>query len=95
MRKLTIQEQFEIFHAAHLQVYKEFRELAQQLYDKGWRRYGAGTIYEVLRYHSDTADGRDTEPYKLNNNYRAYYARKLMREYPHFKGFFEIRQLRS
>lgn len=91
----SIQERFEEFHAAHPEVYEEFRAIAQQLYDQGWRHYGAGTIYEVLRFHADTADGRDAEPFKLNNTFRSRYARKLMEEYPHFQGFFETRRLRS
>lgn len=95
MAKKTIQERFEAFHVAHPHIYDEFRAIAQQLYDQGWRHYGAGTIYEVLRYHADTADGRDAEPFKLNNIYRSRYARKLMDEYPHFAGFFETRKLRS
>ena len=95
MTKKSIQERFEEFHQEHPQVYREFKAIAEQLYDKGWRHYGAGTIYEVLRYHSDTADGRDAEPYKLNNNYRSRYARRLMAEDPRFQGFFETRSLRS
>jgi hypothetical protein len=95
MPQKTIQERFEAFHAAHPEVYEQFRAIAQQLYDQGWRHYGAGTIYEVLRFHADTADGRDAEPFKLNNIYRSRYARLLMLEYPHFADFFEIRQLRS
>jgi hypothetical protein len=94
-RKRSIQSEFEAFDAAHPQVYADFKALAQDLYTKGWRRYGAGTIYEVMRYHKDSSDGRDTEPYKLNNNYRAHYSRKLMQEEPHFAGFFEIRALHS
>jgi len=94
-RKRSIQEAFAEFHAAHPQVYIDFKALATQLYEKGWRHYGAGTIYEVMRYHKDTSDGRDTEPYKLNNDYRSRYARMLMEEDERFVSFFEIRSLRS
>jgi hypothetical protein len=94
MPRTTIQERFELFHQAHPKVYEEFRAIAQQLWDQGWRHYGAGTIYEVLRFHTDVG-AHDAEPYKLNNNYRSRYARKLMAEYPHFDGFFETRELRS
>ncbi len=94
MASKSIQERFEQFHAAHPEVFEEFRAIAQQLYDKGWRRYGAGSICEVLRFHA-AVDGRDIEPYRINNNYRSRLARKLMTEYPHFEGFFETRKLRS
>jgi hypothetical protein len=37
----------------------------------------------------------DDEPYKLNQNYAAYYARKFMVDHPHLGKVFRTRVLRS
>ena len=78
-------------------VYREFRAIAERLYERGWRHYGAGAIYEVMRYER-ALRGYDPEcpDVGLNNNYRSRYARKLVSEDPgKWAGFFQFRLLRS
>lgn len=88
------QQKFEQFDAEHPEVYEEFKRQAERLLARGFRHYSAQTIFSVMRFHSDV-DGRPDEPFKLNQNYHAYYGRKLMAEDARFTGFFELRRLRG
>ena len=89
-----IDRAFAEFHAAHPEVYREFRRACEQLLAAGVEHYGAGAIFEVLRFHSAINRARDGG-FKLNNNFRSRYARLLMTEDPRFREFFETRKLRS
>lgn len=94
----TIQAKFEEFHRAHPEVYGKVVELAFTL--KAQRDAGRckwvsiGAIWERLRSDWLFA-GRDSEGYKLNNNYRSRYARLLIADFPEFAGIIETRELQS
>ncbi len=78
------------YHEANPQVYAAFKRLAMQTIRKGFKHYGAGSLFEILRWKTGvTATG---DCFKLNNNYRAFYARKFERDHPQFKGFFRQRK---
>lgn len=90
---MTLDQQFEAFHAANPHVYEALRRLALDAARRG-RRLGIGALFEVLRwqYAMNTTDV-DSD-YKLNNNYRSFYARLLMEKEPELAGYFETRTLR-
>ena len=78
------------FHEANPKVYVELRALARQTLHAGRNCLGIGVLWEVMRWHRSLVhDG--AEDFKLNNNYRAWYARELMRREPELVNFFEIR----
>ncbi len=78
------------FHRQNPHVYIELRDLARRLLAKGRTHYGIGALFEVARFHRAL---ETSEPaYKLNNNYRAIYARMLMENEPDLAGFFDIRE---
>lgn len=81
---------FETYHKRNPGIYKLFRQFALEAKRKGFQRYSAKGIFELIRWH--TAEGSKTGQYKVDNNYHAEYARKLMLEEPEFRGFFRIRQ---
>jgi len=77
------------FHDANPHVYEWLRDAALKLKARGRERYGIGALVEAFRFHAAmTTDGDD---FKLNNNFRAFYARKIMAECPDLAGFFETR----
>jgi len=78
------------FHAENPDVLLALRDLARQAKHAGAHKYGIGALFEVLRW-SRLMEKRLGEEFKLNNNYRAFYARLLMVEYPDLHDFFEIR----
>lgn len=90
----TLRESFRRFDRENPAVYRQLVVLARE-----WEathpesKCGIGMLFEVARW---TIGLRTRgEPLKLNNNYRAFYARKLMREYPEFAGLFETRRQRD
>jgi hypothetical protein len=88
---LTIEEAFEAFHAANPHVYHALVSMAWQAKDRGIRRVGIGMMFEVLRWNHALRTGGDE--FKLNNNYRSYYARRIMLDDPRLEGLFETRAL--
>jgi len=89
----TIEEQFKAFHAANPHIYRLLRALALNYKRAGHNRCGIKMLYEVLRYKSGLYTFGD--PYKLNNNFTALYARLLMQREPLLEGFFEVRERRA
>lgn len=88
----TAQEQFLAYHAANPHIYARLRAMALQLKRAGHDRWGIKNLWEKLRYDL-AAEARDpNNPFTLNNNYTAYYARRLMKREPELAGFFEIRE---
>jgi len=83
---------FEQYDKASPEVWLLFQKFAAEAKQKGFRRYSAKGIFELIRWHTD-AQGADR--FKLNNIFHADYARKLMRLNPSFVGFFRIRELKK
>ncbi len=89
---------FEKFHAANPQVYQMFIALAREAKNKGYKRFSAEIIFNVIRWKTilkATSTVRTTEgekAIKLDNNHKAFYSRKLMKEFPEFDKFFETRK---
>lgn len=90
----TIQRQFEEFDRKHPEVYTYLVELAFSAFNRGFRHYGIGALWERMRWHFHIEEDR-AEEFKLNNNYRSRYARKIIAEHPALEEFFEIRALRA
>lgn len=90
----TIEEDFWAFHRANPQVYDRLSALAGQLKDRGHTKVGIGMLFEVLRWEHMMSTS-DVTPFKLNNNYRAYYARLIMHRRPSLAGFFDLRKQRE
>ena len=89
---LTLQDRFESFHRQNLNVYIELRKLALEWVDAGHDHCGIGMLFEVLRFQSGLRTKGD--PYLLNNDFRAPYARMLMSNEPRLVGLFETRRSR-
>jgi hypothetical protein len=52
-------------------------------------------LFEVMRWNWFMTTTDPDSDFKLNNNYRSRYARKLMDEYPELDGIFEVRELKA
>lgn len=94
----SLEARFRAYDRAHPDVYREFRDMALRLHNAGVRHYGAGAIFEAIRFHR-AVDGRlgdDGDAFKVNNSFRSRYSRKLVAEDPaKWAGFFSFRLLRS
>lgn len=89
----TLTEQFLAYDRDRPDMYRELVKLAREWQEKGRGRWSINGMFEVLRWQRYIDYGDDK--YKCNNNYRAFYARKLMAEYPEFHGMFELRERRA
>lgn len=88
----SIPARFERFHNANPQVYDCLVSLARKVMGRNRsRKIGIGMLYEVLRWeYFITTDSKDE--YKLPNEFRACYARKIMKENADLVGCFHIRK---
>lgn len=85
----ALERSFWAFHAANPQVYARLRALALEARAAGVLTIGIAALFERLRWASQVETAGD--PYKLNNNYRAFYARLLMAQEPTLRGLFRCR----
>lgn len=89
-----LQLKFLEYHEARPEVYGYLRDFMFQAKKSGRKTYPINGLFERVRWHMDV-ETKDGDGYKMNNNYRSRYARMLMRDYPEFAGFFEIRVLKA
>ena len=77
------------WHKANPEVYELFKKFTWQVIGAGHKNYSSKAIFERIRWHTDVETGGD--PFKINNNYTAYYARLFMVDHPEYDGFFRTR----
>ena len=83
---------FKTYDRENPQIYEGFVKFAKEAKLRGFKNYSAYSIFELMRWHTGTSGKGE---FKLCNNYRPDYARKLMAEYPEFEGFFRIKELKA
>jgi len=83
---------FQQYHNDNPQIWEQFVKFSKQTKAKGFQNYSVNGIFEIIRWHTPTS-GNDK--FKINNNYRPDYARKMMSEFPEFEGFFRIREIKA
>lgn len=93
-RHEEMREQCQAFHNAHPEVWQLFVHFTCTMIRKGYPNYSVNAIFERIRWEKDEG-GNGEDQFKLNNNYRAFYARRFMRMYPKHEGFFRTRELKS
>ena len=91
----SIEDNFRAFHADNSWVYTKLVEMTYELHNAGRSRIGIAMLFEVLRwqYYRSTVDANSR--FKVNNNYKALYARKIMAEHEPLAEIFETRELRA
>lgn len=93
---------FDPFEHPHRRAYQAFIEengwvltrladMALGLKHRGHHHYGIAALVEALRYEYAMTNDPSSD-WKINNNYRAFFARDLMNLYPDLDGFFETRR---
>jgi hypothetical protein len=95
--KPTIEERFASFDAANPHVYVALERLARLRLIRGDKRIGVKALWEELRRTlAKTALAYDpdlgTDGYKLNNDFTALYARKLIDGHPELAAVIEVRR---
>ena len=85
---------FRDFHTRNPVVYSTLTALARRARAAGRRELGIACLWERMRWELfvETDTPNDGEPFKLNNNFRAFYAREIMQREPDLNGFFRLRE---
>jgi len=91
----TLEAAFYEFNEACPDVYEHLRRMALGVLYSGRSHYTIAKLYEDVRLHVNTTAHHGAAPIRLNNNHRAFYARKLMAEVPELAGFFRTRSQRA
>jgi len=86
----TILQRWKAFHRANPDVFEAIRREAERERAEGWKRISINLIFELLRRDPKLQPAGGGE-WKLDNSFRANYARHLIKRYPHFDGLIEIR----
>lgn len=88
-----LQAEFEKFDRENPHVWTYFVRFAFQAISHGRKRLSVALIIERIRWEVYITTTSDTDDFKINNNHRAYYARKWKRRYPDYTTFFAIRRV--
>ena len=59
------------------------------------KKFGIGLLTERVRWHVLTQWEHDEDGFKINNNFRAYIARRLIRKHPGLKDLLQVRRIRA
>jgi hypothetical protein len=85
----SIAERAERFHRRNPAVYRFAVDVCRYMRRRRVQHYGIGAVWEIMRFKYLETHG---DIYKLNNNYRAFYARLIMSQEPDLAGFFQTRE---
>jgi len=84
------QKEFEKFDRDNPKVWESFVAYTFQAISAGRTLIGAKMVTERIRWESFiTTKGT---PYKINNNFTAFYARKFAETYPQYRNLFRTRE---
>ncbi|MFI8237632.1 hypothetical protein ACIF83_10330 [Streptomyces sp. NPDC085866] len=90
----SIEARFRRFHADNPHVLTELEALAESWFESGKPSVGIGFLCEVLRWNQSIKTASHDE-FKLNNDFRAHYARTMIARNPEWDGRIRVRALRT
>lgn len=91
---MTLRDEFEKFDRENPEIWKMFCRFAGEAMAAGHTVLSANFIFERIRWET-TVVTSSPEGFKVNNNHRAYYARKFNAECPNANGQFDTRAVRG
>lgn len=83
-------EQFNQFDSENPKIWELLVKFSKEAKNAGIEKLGISLLIERIRWELAVVT-KSTDGYKINNNHRAFYARKLMDNYPELTGMFKIR----
>jgi len=86
-------KRFETFHAENPHIYELFKRFTFEAIMAGREHFSVISIFERIRWYTDVETKGD--PFKINQNFAAYYGRMFMKDFPVYDGFFRTRKLRG
>jgi hypothetical protein len=92
-RMNLLEQKAQDFHHLNPLIFDELVEVCLDAQSAGQDRWSINAAFEVVRYNHLIKTQGDI--YKLNNNFRAYYARWIMKRVPLLEDFFVIRKVQK
>jgi len=89
-----VRQQVKTYHKQYPEVWELFVQFTFDMIDKGFKNYAVSGIFERIRWEKDMG-GDGLTMFKINNNYKPFYARDFMKMYPEHDGFFRTRKQTS
>jgi len=82
-------DEFKNFHEKNPEVYELFKRFAFEAINKGHVRLSSEMLINRIRW--ETSVVTTDKDYKINNDYKPFYSRMFMAEYPLHENFFSLR----
>lgn len=73
-------------------IWEMFKKYAFEAKDKGFSKYSSKGIFEIIRWQTSI---KGNDGFKANNTYTPDYSRKMIKEFPEFLGFFNLKTLKQ
>jgi hypothetical protein len=90
----TIAERFAEFDEQHPEVYEMYKRFAFELRSRGCERGSTQQILGRIRWETNVNPGKDGG-FRVNEQFKKLYAKKLVAEDESFRDFFEFRERRA
>lgn len=85
------ERQARLFRKSNPHIWSTFVDLVRETAEApGGNKFGVEMIWNVMRWKHHMT-GEDGTKFKLNNNYKSFFARWFMEEYPQYGEIFETR----
>jgi hypothetical protein len=81
---------FENFDVENPKIWELLVKFSFEAKNSGMTNIGISLLVERIRWEIQVVT-KSSDKYKINNNHRAFYARKLMATYPELTGLFRTR----
>jgi len=91
MTRAQLDAEFAKYDRENPLVWSYFKRFTFDLIAAGKKHGSASLVIERIRWEVYITT-RSSDGFKINNNHRAYYSRKFMREFPEHDGFFHTRK---
>jgi hypothetical protein len=91
-RHEELRQQCMDFHAANPKVWELFVKFTFEKIRKKFDHYSCRGVFHRIRWETDQVPTEGEDVFKLNNNHSPFYARRFMKMYPVYEGFFRVRR---
>lgn len=81
----------EAFHSRNPWLLDELAQHALQLKREGYPRWSVDGLLHHIRFACRRKIDEGKNGFRVNNNFSAFYSRRLMEQYPELQGFFRIK----
>lgn len=80
---------FKKYHTDNPEIYETFKSYALRAIKRGFKRLSAELIINIIRW--ETPIRAKDDYFKINNDFKPFYSRMFMNEFPEHAGFFQKR----